>query len=191
MAQETTTVTRMTNGVDVDALMETIEAIKANPEIAQFKFNQTNQWQGSAGLNRSTIANFYGACEQHEHPGPFVLDADEPPLLLGTDKGANPVEYLLHAVTACVTTSIIYHAAARGIKIESLESRTEGDLDLRGFLGLDESVPNGYQNIRLSFKIKADAPDDQLAEIVNLGPTFSPVYDTLRRAVNVEVGMDQ
>jgi uncharacterized OsmC-like protein len=101
------------------------------------------------------------------------------------------VEYLLHALAACVTTSMVYHAAAKGIRIEEVESRVEGDIDLRGFLGLDENVPRGYKSIRMKFKIKADAPEEKLEEIVRLGPTFSPVFDTVTRAVNVEVGLDK
>jgi uncharacterized OsmC-like protein len=179
------------NGVDVDALFETIENIRAMPNLAGFKFRLRNEWMGR-GHNRSTIKNFYGAGqEQTDRAQTFVLDADEPPLLLGEDKGANPVEYLLHAVTACVTTSLVYHAAAKGIRIESIESRTEGDIDLRGFLGIDDSVPRGFQNIRMKFKIKADVPDEQLEELCRLGPTFSPVFDTVTRAVNVEVGLDR
>ena len=190
MTTETKTVSVKTNGVDVDALFATIDQIKGQPNLANFRFNQTNRWLG-AGLNRSTIKNFYGAGAEQPHDNPFVLDADEPPLLLGTDAAANPVEYLLHALTACVTSSIVYHAAARGISIDELESRTEGDIDLRGFLGIDDSVHNGFQNIRMTFKIKADVPDEKLEELCRLGPTYSPVFDTLTRAVNVEVGLEK
>jgi uncharacterized OsmC-like protein len=179
------------NGVDVDALFETINAVRDMPSLADFRFRLQNKWMG-CGHNRSTIKNFYGVGqEQTQRTEPFILDADEPPLLLGQDQGANPVEYLLHAVTACVTTALVYHAAAKGIKIEELESRTEGDIDLRGFLGIDDSVPRGFQNIRMKFKIKADVPEEQLEELCQLGPTYSPVYDTVTRAVNVEVGLDK
>lgn len=190
MTTETKTVSVKTNGVDVEALFATIDQIKAQPSLANFRFNQTNRWLG-AGINRSTIRNFYGAGTEQPHPKPFVLDADEPPVLLGTDSAANPVEYLLHALTACVTTSMVFHAAARGIRIDEIESRTEGDIDLHGFLGIDDNVHNGFQNIRMTFKIKADAPDEKLEEICRLGPTYSPVFDTLTRAVNVEVGLEK
>ena len=188
MATETTSVSVKTNGVDVEALHATIDLIKENPDLAQFRFQQTNQWQ-NCGHNRSSIQNFYGAGADQTRPEPFMLDADEPPLLLGEDKGANPVEYLLHALTACVTTSIVYHAAARGIRIDEIESQTEGDIDLRGFLGIDENVHNGFQNIRIAFKIKADVPDEKLEELCQMGASFSPVKDTVSRAVNVEVGL--
>lgn len=183
--------TEMVNGVDVGKLFETIDAIKQTPNLAVFKFRLNNEWI-DGGHNRSTIKNFYGAGQEDAtRQGPFVLEADEPPVLLGKDQAPNPVEYLLHALAACVTTSMVYHAAAKGIRIEEVESRVEGDIDLRGFLGLDENVPRGYKNIRMTFKIKADAPDEKLEEIVRLGPSFSPVFDTVTRAVNVEVGLDK
>ncbi len=180
-----------TNGVDVEKLFETVEQIKKTPDLAVFKFRLNNKWL-DCGHNRSTVQNFYGAGEeQTARRKPFVLEADEPPVLLGTDKAANPTEHLLHALAACVTTSLVYHAAAKGIRIEEVESRVEGDIDLRGFLGLDENVPRGYKQIRMRLKVKADVPDEQLEELVKLGPTFSPVLDTVTRAVNVEVGLDR
>jgi uncharacterized OsmC-like protein len=105
--------------------------------------------------------------------------------LLGNDKAANPVEHLLHALAACLTTSMIYHAAVRGIHIEEVESSLEGDLDLRGFLDLDPEVRKGYQGIRVTFKIKADVPDEQLQEIVQLGTGHSPVFDSLSNGVAI------
>jgi len=190
MATETKSVKVMTNGVDVQALMENIEAFKANPALADFRFYQTNSWLGG-GHNRSTIQNFYGAGqEQTQRREPFVLDADEPPLLLGEDNGANPVEYLLHAVTACVTTAMVYHAAARGIRIDELESRTEGDIDLRGFMAIDDTVPVGFQNIRMMFKIKSDAPAEVIRKLVADAPGYSPVFSTLTQGVKVKVGLE-
>jgi uncharacterized OsmC-like protein len=181
----------MVNGVNVAKLFETVNAIRQTPNLAVFKFRLSNEWI-DGGLNCSTTKNFYGAGrEDTARQEPFVLEADEPPVLLGKDRAPNPVEYLLHALAACVTTSMVYHAAAEGIRIEEVESRVEGDIDLRGFLGLDENVPRGYKNIRMKFKIKADAPDEKLEEIVRLGPTFSPVFDTVTRAVNVEVELDK
>src|SRR5574338_1269087 len=127
------------NGVDVDRLFETINAIKQIPRLADFKFRLRNRWI-NGGLNRSTIKNFYGAGGDNQRDEPFILDADEPPVLLGQDSAPNPVEYLLHALVACVTSALVYHAAARGIKLEEVETRAEGAIDLRGFLGLDDSV---------------------------------------------------
>ena len=178
------------NGVDVEKLFETIDTIKQLPNLAAFKFRLTNQWLGG-GHNRSAIKNFYGVGQKIAHNPEFSLDADEPPILLGADQGPNPVEYLLHALTACVTSALVYHAAAKGVHIKELESSTEGEIDLRGFLGLDESIRRGYQSIRIKFKIKADVPDEQLEELCRLGPTYSPVFDTITRSVPVEVDLDQ
>ena len=140
------------NGVEVQKLFDTIDAVKSIPGIAKFKFRIRNEWL-DAGHNRSTISEYHGAQQDLSRAVPFILDADEPPILLGKDKGANPVEYLLHALAACVTTSMVYHAAAKGIEIQEVESRIEGDIDLRGFLGLDKSIRNGYQQIRMNFRI--------------------------------------
>jgi uncharacterized OsmC-like protein len=181
---------RSVNGVDVDKLFGTIDAIKKTPVIATFKFRASNKWL-DGGHNRTTIRNYYGAQQDHERKKPFVLDADEPPVLLGNDQGPNPVEYALTALAACVTTSIVYHAAAKGVRLNSVESRLEGDIDLQGFLGLSKEVPRGYKEIRMFFKIDADAPDEKLEEIVQLGPTYSPVFDTITRAVPVKVKLEK
>lgn len=174
------------NGVDVEELFKTIEAVKATPGIAAFKFRINNEWL-DGGHNRSTCRDFYGAQSEVQHATPFVLDADEPPLLLGQDRGANPVEYLLHALAACVTSSLVYHAAAKGIRIEEVESSLEGNIDLRGFLGLDPNVRRGYRDIRMKFRVKADVPDDQIEELVRTGERFSPVFDSITNGVPVTV----
>ncbi|KJS33701.1 MAG: osmotically inducible protein C [Desulfatitalea sp. BRH_c12] len=179
----------MRNGVNVDELFGTIEAVKSAPVIAKFKFSADNQWI-EGGHNRTSIKNFYGTQQDHERKAPFVLDADEPPILLGKDLGPNPVEYLLTALAACVTSSIVYHAAARGVTIRSMTSRLEGDIDLQGFLGIREDVPRGYEAIRMYVNIDADCPPEKLSEIVQLGPNFSPVFDTITRPVPVTVELD-
>jgi len=170
----------------VDELYSTVDAIKATPAIAKFNFRIRNQWNGSAN-NRSTVNDFTGAGQELRRNKSFVLDADEPAVLLGKDMAANPVEYLLHALAACLTTSMVYHAAARGIQLQEVESSLEGDIDLQGFLDLDPSVRKGFQGIRVTFRIKADAPDAQLQEIARLGTDHSPVFDSLTRGVPVLV----
>jgi uncharacterized OsmC-like protein len=181
---------KVINGVDVEKLFGTIDAIKDTPGIAKFKFHAKNKWI-NGGHNRTTITNFYGAQKDHPRKKPFELEADEPPVLLGEDLGPNPVEYALTALAACVTSSIVYHAAAKGIRLNSVESRLEGDIDLRGFLGLSKDVPRGYQQIRMYFKIDADLPKERLEELLQLGPTYSPVYDTITRAVPVTVQLEK
>jgi uncharacterized OsmC-like protein len=174
------------NGVNVDELLGTIASIKSAPVIGDFKFKASNKWI-NGGLNRTTINKFYGAQKELSHKEPFELDADEPPLLLGEDQGPNPVEYALTALAACVTTSIVYHAAAKGIKLKSVESKLEGDIDLRGFLGISKEVSPGYKEIRMNFKIESDAPTEQLKELIGFAPSLSPVFNTITRAVPVKV----
>lgn len=176
----------ITNGVNVDALFATVDAIKATPSIAKFNFRIRNQWE-TGSQNSSTVDEFYGAGGTQTRAQSFVLESDEPAILLGKDRSANPVEYLLHALAACVTTSMVYHAAAREIHIEEVESTYEGDIDLHGFLELDKNVRQGYQGIRVNFKIKADVPDERLQEIVELGTKHSPVFDSLTKGVPVSV----
>lgn len=179
---------KLVNGVAVDELNATIEAIGEQPEIAKFQFRARNRWL-VGGRNRTTINDFYGACEEHARKESFVLEKDEPEILLGTDTGANPVEYTLAALAGCLTTTLVFHAAAQGIRIEEIESELEGDTDLRGFLGLDESVRNGFSRIRVSFKIKADAPAEKLRELVELAQNRSGVFDMLSSGVPISVNL--
>jgi uncharacterized OsmC-like protein len=181
------TITRVINGVDVERLGATIQAVQQNPSLGTFRFRARNQWI-TGGHNRSTIQNFYGAGQEDTvRTTPFVLDADEPPILLGNDHGANPVEFVLHALAACLTTSLVYHAAARGIHIESVESTLEGDLDLQGFLGLSDQVRRGYKEIRAHFTIVTDAPVEQLKELTK----FSPVHDIVSNPVPISIQIDK
>jgi uncharacterized OsmC-like protein len=171
------------NGVSVTALIETISAVEQDPTLAEFRFDAKNQWQ-TGGHNRTTLQEFYG-CGQIDksRTTPFELDADEPPVLLGEDNGPNPVEFILHGLIACMTTSMVYHAAARGIEITGVSSKLEGDLDLRGFLGLSQDVPKGYQQIRARMIVKSDATADTLRECMK----FSPVYEMISRSLPVDV----
>ena len=180
------TVNHMVNGVDVARLGQTVEAVQREPSLAACQFRAVNRWVGG-GHNRSTIQGFYGAGEEDRtRAAAFVLDADEPPLLLGKDQGANPVEFVLHALAACLTTSMVYHAAARGIRIDSVESRLDGDLDLRGFLGASDNVRRGYQQIRVKFQVASDAAADELQQLT----TYSPVFDIVSNPVPVSVSIE-
>jgi uncharacterized OsmC-like protein len=174
-----------TNGVNVEQLVDTIEAIREQPDIADFRFRVTNRWV-DGGQNETTISGFFGACQEVERERSFGLAADEPPVLLGNDSGPNPVEYALTALASCMTTTMVYHAAARGIRVESVESRLEGDLDLHGFLGLKDDVRKGYKDVRVSFKVKADATPEQLAELTK----YSPVFDIFSNPVPVSVDVE-
>lgn len=177
---------RTVNGVDVNRLFDTIDAVKAEPEIAKFRFRVKNKWIGG-GHNHTTITDFYGALKDHPHEKPFELDADEPEVLLGEDKGPNPVEYLLTALAGCLTSSLVYHAAAKGIELKGVESRLEGDLDLRGFLGLSKDVPVGYREIRVYFTIDADLSEHEKQELIREAQKYSPVFNTVSNSTRVTV----
>lgn len=183
MSQATTN--GIINGVDVDRMGSTVEVVRRTPSLAAFRFRAANHWI-DGGHNRSTIQSFYGVGQEDTfRTTPFVLDTDKPPVLLGKNQGPTPVEFVLHALAACLTTSLVYHAAARGIHIESIESTLEGDLDLQGFLGLSEAIRNGYQNIRASFIVKSDASAEQLESLAR----FSPVYDIVSNPVPVSIAI--
>lgn len=177
---------RMTNGVDVAKLKQTVEAIRSQPEIAQFKFRARNKWDDGAH-NVATITEFHGACQEMEHKQPFVMHADEPPVLLGQDNGANPVEYVLAGLSTCMTTTLAYHAATRGLKIEEISSEYEGDIDLQGLLDLDPNVRSGYREIRVKFKVKGDPDEATIQELVRK----SPVYDTLANPVRIKIDVEK
>ena len=173
---------KMINGVNITQLNENISAIRDDPTLAKFKFRAKNKWV-FGGHNRMTIGQFYGTNQEHRLNQTFQLEADEPPVLLGEDKGPKPVEYVLAGLSACMPTTLAYHAAARGYRIDSIESEYEGELDLQGFLGLRDDVRKGYQNIRVTFKVKGDIPEKVINELVR----FSPVYDVVTNKVPVSI----
>jgi uncharacterized OsmC-like protein len=175
------------NGVDTATLFATLDAIKAQPELATFQFRAHNRWIDGAH-NRGTIQGFYGAGEEDSSRSePFVIDAGEPPILLGTNTGPNPAEILLSALAACLTTSLVYVAAARGVKLTEVESTLEGDIDVRGCLGLDDEYRNGFERIRATFKVAGDAPPEKLREIVERAQKRSAVFDMVTNGVDVAV----
>ncbi len=179
-------ISKVVNGVNVDAVNGTVDAIKVNPDIAKFKFRLHNKWI-NGGHNQSIINNFYGANQENSHVRTFKIDADEPLILAGEDLGANPVEHLLNALANCLTTTLVYHAAIRGIKIEELESEVEGDIDLRGFLGMTNEVRRGYENIRVNFKIKTDEGNIEKLKALS---KLSPVFDVTKNGTNVDVKIE-
>ena len=189
---ETATFTKDTatvrNGVDTITMFATLDAIKAQPEIAKFQFRASNRWLSGA-YNRSTIKDFYAAGgEDTTRTEAFTLDAGEPAILLGTDTGPNPAEYLLHALAACVTTSLVYSAAARGVRLTSVESTLEGDLNVQGALGINtEDYRNGYEQIRMTIRISGDAPAEKLREVVQRGTDRSVVFDSIANGVPIAV----
>src|SRR5262249_41475988 len=152
-------------------------------------FRASNRWIDGAH-NRSTIQKFYGAGQEDgSREQAFTIDAGEPAVLLGQDTGANPAEALLHALAACLTTTLVYVAAARKVRLTEVESTLEGDMDVRGALGLSDEVRNGFSKIRVSFNIKGDAPEEKLRELVERAKARSVVFDMVSHGVPVEVGM--
>jgi uncharacterized OsmC-like protein len=179
---------KIVNGVNVTQLFETIDNIKENAEIAKFNFRAQNKWKGGT-VNQTTVSDYSGACQTFTRSKPHVFIKDEPPVLLGGDKGANPVEYLLAGLAGCVTTSLVAHASARGIRIDSIESTLEGDIDLRGLLQIDKSVNPGYQGINIKFKIKSDASKETLQELVDLAKNASPVANTVSKSTPINISL--
>jgi uncharacterized OsmC-like protein len=189
MTETTITATEtVRNGVDTTTMFATLDAIKAQPEIAEFRFRARNRWLGGAH-NRSTIKDFYAACDEDTtRTEAFTLDAGEPAILLGTDTGPNPAEYLLHALAACVTTSLVYSAAARGVRLTSVESMLEGDLDVQAAMGTNtEDYRNGFERIRMTVTISGDAPAEKLRQVVQRGTDRSVVFDSISNGVPISV----
>jgi uncharacterized OsmC-like protein len=175
----------MRNGVDTATLFATIDAVRATPDIAKFQFRATNKWV-SGTHNQSTLHGFYGAMQEMTHEKPFTFDADHPAVLVGRDNGPTPVEYLLHALAACLTAGIANIAAARGVNLTEVESTVEGDINLLGILGLSDQVRNGYQQIRVSFRLEGDDPE-KLRRVVEQSRLRSAVYDVITNGVPVSV----
>jgi len=171
------------NGIDTTRMTETVQALEADPTLARFEFRNRNRWiQG--GENRSTISGFYGAGrEDDSRSEPFVFTNGEPPVLLGDNEGANPVEFLLHALAGCVTTTTVLHATARGIKIDRISTRLVGEIDLQGLLALDDSVPAGYKQIEIEMDIDADCSDEELDDLLQFSKAHSPTCNTVCRPV--------
>lgn len=184
----TTTERAPLNGVDTPTLFATLDAVKAQPEIAEFQFRATNRWV-SGTHNRSTMHGFYGAGQEMVHDSPTVIEADHPTVLVGADNGPTPVEYVLAALAACLTSGLANIAAARGIELTEVESTVAGDINLLGILGMSNEVRNGYEQIRVDFKIKGNAPEEKLRELVEQSRSRSAVFDVLTNPVPVTVGV--
>lgn len=175
------------NGVNIEQMYGTLDAIKGQPSLARFQFRASNRWMGGSH-NQSTIKDFYGAGQDdRSRVQGWKLDAGEPGILLGKDEGPNPAEYLLHALAACLTTSIVYVAAARKVELYEVESTLEGNADVRGALGISDEVRNGFENIRITFKVSGNAPAEKLEEIVERAKARSFVYDVVTHGTNVDI----
>jgi uncharacterized OsmC-like protein len=175
------------NGVDTNQLFGTLDAVKAQPELAQFQFRASNTWIGGAH-NRNYVKSFYGALQEDTtRTETFVIDAGEPAILCGTDTGPNPAEILLSALASCLTTTLVYVAAARKVALTEVSATVDGDIDVRGGLGIDDEVRNGFSAIRVTFRVRGDAPAEELQKLVARAQARSVVFDTLFRGVPVTV----
>ena len=175
------------NGVDVPTLFATLDAVKGAPEIAQFQFRANNEWI-SGTHSRSVIQGFYGAGQEDmSRTAPFAYDADHPAVLVGSNQGPTPVEFLLHAIATCLTAGLVNIAAARGITLRRVSSTVEGDIDLLGVLGLSDVVRNGYRQIRVHFDVEGDASPEELAALVQRSRSRSAVYDVLVNGTDVQI----
>ncbi len=178
------------NGVNVDQLVGTIEAVKGNADIALFKFRANTKWI-SGGHSQTTIQSFYGATQEDtSRTKPFILEGDEPAVLLGEDHGPNAVEAVLHALSSCLTVGIAYNAAAMGIEINSLNFDLEGDLDLHAFLGLSEEKRAGYKNIVVQVNADTSASEEDFSNLMNHVIKTSPVLDILTNPVPVVINFN-
>ena len=179
----------MRNGVDTATLFATLDAVKQAPEAANFQFRAHNEWI-SGTHSRGTIYGFYGVGAERTHERSFQFDADHPAVLVGTDNGPTPVEHLLHALAACLTAGLVNIAAARGVQLTEVHSEVSGDIDLNGILGLDPSVRNGYEKIKVRFTVRGDAPAEKLREIVEQSRARSAVFDVITNSVPVSIEVD-
>lgn len=177
------------NGVDTPTLFATIGVVAGQPELAKFQFRAQGKWMGGTHC-RTTMSGFSGAGGEHSHKMTFTAEGDHPAVLCGADNGPTPVEWLLHALAACLTAGIGNIAAARGVKLDEVTCTLEGDIDLQGVLGLSNKVRNGYQGIRATFDIKGDAPAETLAAIVRRSQARSAVFDVLTNGVPVSVAVN-
>jgi uncharacterized OsmC-like protein len=176
------------NGVDTPTLFATLDAVREQPELAKFQFRATNRWV-SGTHNRSTMHSYYGAGQEFEHRNPTVIEADHPPVLTGNDNGPAPVEYVLGALAACLTSGLANIAAARGIELTEVESTVKGDINLLGIFGMSDEVRNGYEHIEVDFKIKGNAPEEKLRELVEQSRDRSAVFDVITGAVPVKLNI--
>ena len=174
------------NGVDTPTLFATLDAVKKQPDLARFQFRVTNRWVSGTN-SRSRMEPFTGAGGEQRHKADYQYDADHPAVLVGADEGPTPVEFVLHALAACLTAGLANIAAARGITLTEVSSTVHGDIDLRGVLGLSDEVRNGYERIRVSFDVKGDAPAEKLRELVEQSRARSAVFDMLTNKVPVEI----
>jgi uncharacterized OsmC-like protein len=185
MTMQTEVKANVVNGLDVDKAVATIQAIQADPEIAQFQFRARNKWIGGGGEQVVDQGLLRRRGRGHLSSHGWEFTNGEPPILLGENEGANPVEYLLHSLAGCITTTFVLHAAARGLVINTLSTELEGDLDVHGLLGMNEAVFPGYREIRVKMHVDAECSDEELNDLLDFTKAHSPVCNTVCKPVPV------
>jgi uncharacterized OsmC-like protein len=175
------------NGVDVDQVSGMIETVQADEAFAAMQFRVRNQWI-DGGLNRSSIKEFYAACQEDDtRDTAFTCDADEPAIIAGADSAPNPMEFVLHGLAGCLTTTMVYHAAVQGIGIDAIESELEGDMDVRGLFGLSDTVRKGYHHVRVKMRVRSEADAETLKQLA----MFSPVFDIVSNSLPVDLVIEK
>jgi uncharacterized OsmC-like protein len=174
------------NGVDIEAIRSARTSLTEDGDLAQFKFRATNRWVDGVH-SRTTFDTFYGVGDEQAHKHPFTYDADHPELFAAPDNGPTPIEFVLHGLASCITAGVASIAANRGITLRSVTATLEGDLDMRGLLGIDRDVRNGYQAVRVTFEVDGDAPAEELEKLVHQSVKRSAVFDVVTNGVPVTV----
>ena len=174
------------NGVDTATLFATLDAVKGAPEAAKFQFRAHNEWVDGTS-SRTTISDFFGVGEERSHAREFVFDADHPAVFAAEDNGITPIEYLLVGLASCLTAGVASVAQNRGIQLRSVESSVEGHHDIRGILGADSDVRNGFNDVKVTFAIDADASEQEIAALVAQSQKRSAVFDALTNPTDVTV----
>ena len=178
--------TGVNNGVNVQALLDAREALKGAPEAAKFTWRASCKWQNGTH-STSKIRGFFGLGEEQTHKTETSFEADHPEIFASEDHGVTPIEYVLVGLASCLTAGVAAVAQNRGIQLRSVESRVEGKMDIRGILGIDSDVRNGYDDVKVTFKIDADASKPEIEALVAQSQKRSAVYDVITNPVNVTV----
>jgi uncharacterized OsmC-like protein len=174
------------NGVNVQALLDAREALKGAPEAAKFTWRASCKWQNGTH-SKTDVGGFFGLGQEQQHKTETSFDADHPEIFASQDNGITPIEYVLVGLASCLTAGVAAVAQNRGIQLRSVESKLEGKMDIRGILGIDSEVRNGYDDIKVTFKIDSDAPKKEIEAIVAQSQKRSAVYDVITNPVNVTV----
>lgn len=177
---------KIKNGVNVDALLAARDALKKAPQAAKFMWRASCKWQNGTH-SRSKIKGFHGLGEEQKHKTEFTFEADHPEIFASEDLGATPVEYVLVGLASCLTAGVAAVAENRGIKLRSVEAKLEGSMDILGILGADADVRNGFDDIKVTFDIDADASKKDIEALVAQSQKRSAVYDIITNPTNVTV----